>query len=168
MITKEQAEELNQRFTTKKGLSDSSYVFRMNEPYLYSWMSTHAKTLIAIISKKKTIDPELLTDVYENICRSYMFVYFLMSRNRDLLVEKIMQEDQFQAFLNGKLDEIHYRYDTSGLKPDSDLIKAKNAFLRNSLSTMRKRLIPLIAEDVGMGFAPQEALKRTEEITYEH
>lgn len=162
MIRKEQVEEMNERFMTEKGMTESADAFKANEPYIYSWMTTHAKSLIASIAKKKTVDPALLTDVFENICRSYVFTYFLMSRNRELLFDKLMLGDQFQAFLDGKLDDKYYQYETNGLPESSDLVTAKNAHMRNALQTMRKRLIPLIAEDVGMGAAPQEVLEKVE------
>jgi hypothetical protein len=165
MIKKEQVEELNQRFMTEKGMTESIDVFKSNEPYVYSWMTTHAKAMISAMSKKKAIDPAVLTDVFENICKSYVFTYFLMSRNRDMLVDKLMIGDQFQAFLEGKLDDKYYRYDTMGMAPESDLVTAKHAHFRNELQTLRKRLIPLIAEDVGMGAAPQEALEKVEGLS---
>jgi len=164
MIRKEQVEEMNQRFMTEKGMTESADTFKANEPYMYSWMTTHAKSLIAAMAKKKAVDPALLTDVFENICRSYVFTYFIMSRNRDMLVDKLVLGDQFQAFLDGKLDDKYYQYETLGMPADSDLVVAKNSHMRNALQTMRKRLIPLIAEDVGMGAAPQEVLEKVEGI----
>ena len=166
MIRKEQVEEINQRFMTEKGLSESAETFRVNEPYIYSWMMTHAKALVASMAKKKTVDPVMMTEVYENMCRSYMFTYLLMTRNRDILVDKLIFKDQFQAFLDGKLDDRYYTYDTSGVSSDSDLVTAKNAYMRNALQTLRKRLLPLIAEDVGMGLASQNVLQKVEELQY--
>lgn len=164
MINQTQVEELNQKLLTEKALAEHVEAFRMNEPFVFSWMSTHAKTILASMAKKKSVDNEVMTNVYENICRSYMFTYFLFSRNRDHLVEKMLADDQFGAFLAGKLDDKYYQYDTEGMPLNSELVMAKNAHRRIALQNLRKRLIPLIAEDVGMGRAPQTALRKVQEM----
>lgn len=164
MIRMEQIEDLNQKLLDEKVLSDHVQSFKADEPYVYSWMTTHAKAILALMAKKGVSDSTVMTEVFENICRSYMFTHSLLSRNRELLVDEILERDHFQLFLDGKLGDAHYQYSTDGLAPDSDLVKAKDAHRRMALQDLRKRLVPLIAEDVGMGLTRQETLKKVESI----
>lgn len=161
MIRMEKVETLNQRLLFDQAFQEYVEAFRRDEPYLYSWMKVHANNVVDMMIKtKKTIDPQLLTSVYENICRAYLFMHHVSRMDRDLLVEKVTAADHFQSFLDGELDERFYQYSTVDLAPESTLVLAKQAHHRRALQDLRKRLLPLLAEDVSRGQADDKTLRR--------
>lgn len=159
-----EVEGLNEKLLDEKTFAEYVRTFKSDEPYIYSWMGTHAKSILSFLSHKGVNDSTLLTNIYENICRSYMFTYSLFAKNRELLVDNLLERDHYQSFLDGKLSDRHYQYSTEGLASDSELVRAKEAYHRRCLQDIRKSLIPLIAEDVGIGYTIPETLNKIESI----
>ena len=160
MIRSEAVEGLNKDLLTPESLVEHIERFKSDEPYVYSWMNAHAKTVVIMMDKKCKLTPQVMTDIYENICRSYMFMYFLTVGNRDMLVDRLVSTDHYQAFLNGTLDDKHYQFSIDNVPEESDLSVAKRNHQRVALENLRKALLPLIAEDVGMGRTTDTVLKK--------
>jgi hypothetical protein len=90
-------------------------------------------------------------------------MYSLSNKNRDLLVERLVTTDHYQAFLNGTLDDKHYQYSINDLPETSELVTAKTNHQRYALQSLRRALLPLIAEDVGTGRASEKVLYKVAE-----
>lgn len=165
MIRAEEVQALDQRLKDALVVEEHATAFQRDEPYIYSWMSSHAKGVLEILSRnKRPVEPRLMAEVYNNICRAYMFMHYLARRKRDPLIDRLLASDPFESFIEGTMDERFYAYDIDGMDPASTLVLAKRAHQRHALETLRKQLLPILAEDMGRGRADSETVRRVDTL----
>jgi len=142
--------------------------FKHNEPFLHSWMVRHARSATDEAIRLGLKDQRAIMSVYNNVCLPYLYMWMLQKETKDDLVDKIISADQFRQFIQGKAGDKFYDYSTDGLSSDSTLYQAKVEKIRIDLQELRKRLIPVIAEDIGLGVTKDETLRRIDGLSGIH
>lgn len=163
MIRNDEIEKAEKLFSTVEKAQEMWNAFKHDEPMLYSRMINHARSITTEVQKIIGVNHNALALIHNGVCAGYTLAFSILKKKRDDIFEKVSKDDQFALFLNGRAPKKFYSYSIEGLSPESDLFRAKQSYERYCLEGVRKALIPIIAEDIGKGHAPDDLLKKVEE-----
>ena len=166
MIKKKELDKISALISDPKDVQKWINQFKVDEPNLYANMLQHANYAIGgIIKLVGRVDERTVGTIHMHVCIGYLLMFTLLKHRDTTVFDKIRKYDHFQQFIEGELPSSYYKYSLKGLDPESSLYRAKIAHSKQSLIRLRKALLPIIAQDVGLGTVGPEVLRIVDEKT---
>jgi hypothetical protein len=162
MIRADEIDSIQEQFNIQGKAEEIWEAFRKDEPLLYSRMINHARNVVTDVQKGIQLPQDRILMIHNSVCAGYVLAFAILKQHRDYVFERAEVQDQFSAFLAGKLPDKFYTYDITGMDQESELVKAKTAWEKYCLQSIRRTILPILAEDVGDGHAPPEILRKVE------